>query len=84
MLTEHRSWSWYRPFDTLIVFLKDALKKIILKKKSADDYKTIKLIQRARSYFGLLTLYTFLHVYLLNRRMPDLKKYISMCTQNQE
>ena len=43
MLTEHRSWSWYRPFDTLIVFLKDALKKFILKKKSADDNKSIKL-----------------------------------------
>ena len=41
-------------FDTLIVFLKDALKKFILKKKSADDNKRIKLTQRARSYFGLL------------------------------
>ena len=54
--------------------MKDVLKKFILKKKSADDYKTIKLTQRARSYFGLLTLYSFLCVYLLNKRTPDSKK----------
>ena len=65
-----------RPFDTLIVFLKDALKKFILKKKSADDNKRIKLTQRARSYFGLL-----MCVYLLNKHMPDSKKYIHVYTK---
>ena len=51
------------------MFLKDALKKFILKKKSADDNKSVKLTQRTRSYFGLL-----MCVYLLNKRMPDSKK----------
>ena len=34
-------------------------------------------------HFGLLKLFTFLHVYLLNKRMPESNKYIHVYT-NQE
>ena len=43
---------------------------------SADDNKSIKLTQHTRSYFGLL-----MCVYLLNKRMPDSKKYIHVYTK---
>ena len=66
-------------FDTLVVFLKDAFEKVILKKKSADDNESIKLTQRAKSY---LKLFTFLRVYLLDKRMPDSKKYINVYTKS--
>ena len=49
--TERWSWSGYRPFDTLIVFLNDALKKVNFENKSADDNKSIKIIQRAKNYY---------------------------------
>ena len=43
--------SGYGLFDTLIVFLKDNLTSLILKKRSADDNKRIKLssLQRVTS-----------------------------------
>ena len=41
--TQRRSRSGSKPFDTLIVFLKDFFKRLILKKKSADDNKIIKI-----------------------------------------
>ena len=41
-LTKCQSWSWSKQFGTLVVFLKEFFKKkIILKKKSADDNKSM-------------------------------------------
>ena len=40
--TERWSRSGYRPFDTLIVFLQDALKKLILKKSQQMTTKVLK------------------------------------------
>ena len=48
-LTERRPWSGYKPFDTLIVCLKEHLKKLILNKKSANHNEIIKNTQLARS-----------------------------------
>ena len=38
---KRRSWSGSKPFDTLIVFLKENIEKNDLKQKSADDDKSI-------------------------------------------
>ena len=61
VLTERRSWSEYRPFDTLIVFLKDALKKLILKKKvSRWQHKYLNHPAcKELLHFSLLKLFTF-------------------------
>ena len=49
--TKGRSRSGSRPFDTLIVFLKDFLKTLILKKKSADDNKSMKNYPTCKEIF---------------------------------
>ena len=74
---ERQSWSGYRPFDTLIVFLKDALKKLFLKKRQQMNTKVIKSssVQRVITFR-----FTFLRMYLLNKRIPDSNKYIHVYT----
>ena len=42
LFPERRCWYGYRPLDTLIVFLKDALKKLILKKCQQMTTKVLK------------------------------------------
>ena len=52
-------------------------------KKSADDNKVLKSssVQSVIS-FGLIELFTFLPVYLLNKHMPDSNKYIHVYTKS--
>ena len=64
--------TWIKPFDTLILFLKQVFEKVDFQKKSADDNKAWKLAKHANRYLPI----TMVQACRTNSR-PDIWEVVS-------